>query len=81
MSAAGIPCGLVRSIEDAVSISGLDQRGLRIPLTIPGLPDQEAVAVLGLGILFGDGESASVAPPPRLGEHTEEIIEWLSQLK
>jgi CoA:oxalate CoA-transferase len=81
LSAAGIPCGLVRSIEDAVSLAGFSQRGLRIPITIPGLPCKENVEVLGTGIFFGDGDQASVEPPPSLGEHTEQVIEWLSTLE
>ncbi|MDX1440761.1 MAG: CoA transferase, partial [Rubricoccaceae bacterium] len=81
LSAAGIPCGLVRSIEDAVSLAGFGQRGLRIPVTIPGLPSKEQVEVLGTGILFGDGDQTSVEPPPSLGEHTEQVIDWLSQLE
>ena len=81
LSAAGIPCGLVRSIEDAVSLAGFGQRGLRIPVTIPGLPCKEQVEVLGTGILFGDGDQTSVEPPPSLGEHTEQVIDWLSQLE
>jgi len=81
LSAAGIPCGLVRTIEDAVALSGLDQRGLRIPLTIPGLPDGDSVEVLGSGILFGDGGAASLEPPPGLGEHTQQILEWLGRFE
>jgi CoA:oxalate CoA-transferase len=81
LSAAGIPCGLVRSIEDAVSLAGFGQRGLRIPVTIPGLPCNETVEVLGTGICFGDNEPTSIEPPPRLGERTDQVIEWLRQLE
>src|SRR5690606_32560381 len=59
LSRAGIPCGMVRSIDEAVSLPGLEDRALRLPLTIPGLPDTEQVEVLGLGILASgaDGEA------------------------
>jgi crotonobetainyl-CoA:carnitine CoA-transferase CaiB-like acyl-CoA transferase len=79
LSAAGVPCGLVREIADAVSLPGLDARDLTLPLTIPGLPRTEEVAVLGAGFQSSAGAAAKLGPPPRLGEHTAEILEWLSR--
>src|SRR6187455_852008 len=32
LSAAGVPCGMVRDVSEAVSLQGLDERGIRIPL-------------------------------------------------
>jgi crotonobetainyl-CoA:carnitine CoA-transferase CaiB-like acyl-CoA transferase len=77
LSCAGIPCGMVRSIDEAVSLPGLDARGLRLPLSIPGLPGSEQVEVLGSGIPCGDPAVAPLDPPPALGEHTAEILAWL----
>lgn len=79
LSAAGIPCGMVRDIAEAVSLPGLDARQLRLPLTIAGLPDREQVEVLGSGVLGGTGDDGSLEPPPALGEHTEEILNWLDR--
>jgi CoA:oxalate CoA-transferase len=77
LSAAGIPCGLVRSIDEAVSLPGLGERSLRLPLTVGGLPDDEQIEVLGPGILGSGPVDTTLEPPPRLGEHTEQILRWL----
>jgi CoA:oxalate CoA-transferase len=78
LSSLGIPCGLVREVGEAMSLPGLDERALRLPLTIPGLPEREDVAVLDLGIEAARDEHDHLEPPPRLGEHTEEILAWLN---
>jgi crotonobetainyl-CoA:carnitine CoA-transferase CaiB-like acyl-CoA transferase len=79
LSRAGIPCGMVRSVGEAVSLPGIGERNLRIPLTIPGLPDAEHVAVVGSGILSDRIEDDALGPPPRLGENTDEIVAWLDR--
>lgn len=78
LSAAGVPCGMVRDIGDAVSLPGLETRELRLPLRIPGLPHTEDVAVLGPGFVSTAGAAAELGPPPRHGEHTAEILDWLN---
>jgi crotonobetainyl-CoA:carnitine CoA-transferase CaiB-like acyl-CoA transferase len=78
LSAAGIPCGVVREVSEAMSLSGLDERSLRLPMRIGGLPGSEAVAVLDLGIVGSRDAGDELDPPPRLGEHTEEILAWLN---
>jgi crotonobetainyl-CoA:carnitine CoA-transferase CaiB-like acyl-CoA transferase len=77
LSAAGIPCGMVRDIGEAMSLPELEQRNLRIPLQVPGLPDREAVAVLGAGFVSEQSGASALEAPPRLGQHTEEILSWL----
>lgn len=79
LSAAGIPCGMVRSVGEAISLPGLDDRALRIPMTIPGLPGSDRVEVVGAGILASGASDEALGPPPSLGEHTVEIVEWLDQ--
>jgi CoA:oxalate CoA-transferase len=79
LSGLGIPCGLVREVGEAMSLPGLDERALRLPLTIPGLPDNEDVAVLDLGVKTGRDESDEIGRPPRLGEHTAQIRAWLNR--
>jgi crotonobetainyl-CoA:carnitine CoA-transferase CaiB-like acyl-CoA transferase len=79
LSAAGIPCGMVRSVGEAVSLPGLDDRALLVPVTIPGLPGSERVEVVGDGIFRTGAEEEALGPPPTLGEHTAEIVEWLDR--
>ena len=77
LSSAGIPCGMVRDIGEAMSLPQLEQRGLRLPVHIPGLPQREDVAVLGPGFVSGTGAAVPPEPPPRLGEHSAQIRAWL----
>ena len=78
LSAAGIPCGMVRDISEAMSLPELSQRALQLPLRIPGLPEREEVAILGPGFQSSAGVTGQIDPPPRLGEHTREVLDWLS---
>lgn len=79
MSAAGIPCGMVREVGEAVDLPHLLARGAKLPLKVPGLPDgREEVAIVNAGFLMsGDGPGVD-APPPRLDEHREQILAWLA---
>jgi len=79
LSAAGIPCGMVRSVSEAMTLPELDARSLQLPLRIPGLPEREHAAVLDLGILGSRDEAGDLEAPPRLGEHTQEILAWLER--
>jgi CoA:oxalate CoA-transferase len=77
LSAAGVPCGMVRDVAQASALPHLEQRGLKIPLKVPGLPVSEDVAILNAGFLFdSDGPTLS-DPPPTAGQHTEELLRWL----
>jgi crotonobetainyl-CoA:carnitine CoA-transferase CaiB-like acyl-CoA transferase len=79
LSAAGIPCGVVRDIAAAMSLPALDERSLRVPLHIPGLPQSEDVAVLGPGFVSAVSGPPHLHRPPQHGEHTAEILEWLNR--
>jgi CoA:oxalate CoA-transferase len=79
LSVAGVPCGMVREIGEALSLPGLEGRDLRRPVHVPGLPQGEDVAVLGPGFATGEGGDAPLPPPPRLGEHTAKLREWLGR--
>jgi len=74
LSAAGIPCGMVRTVAEAISLPQLNERGLRIPLDIPGLPQRTAVEIVNTGFLFSDDPPRVNAPPPQHGEHSEAIL-------
>jgi crotonobetainyl-CoA:carnitine CoA-transferase CaiB-like acyl-CoA transferase len=77
LSAAGVPCGMVRDVGEAVTLQGLDDRGIRLPLNVPGLPDREDVAIVNAGFKFSQDAPHIDQPPPRAGEHGESILESL----
>lgn len=77
LSAAGVPCGMVRDVSEAVSLQGLDERGIRIPLNVPGLPDREDVEIVNAGFKFSQDSPHLDQPPPRAGEHGEDILKSL----
>lgn len=77
MSAAGIPCGMVRSVEQAIALPHLEARRLKLPLQVDGLPEQAEVQIVNAGFCFSDDGPGVTEPPPRLGEHTEEVLEML----
>ena len=77
LSAVGVPCGAVRDIAAACELPQLEGRNLKQKITIPGLPEKEDVFVLNAGFVFAhDGPGVS-EPPPRLGQHTLEILDSL----
>ena len=77
LSAVGVPCGVVREVGDACELEQLRLRGLLQKVRIPGIPERDEMAVLNTGFVFAhDGPSVD-APPPRLGEHTEEVLRRL----
>jgi len=74
LSAVGAPCGVVRDVGDACELEQLRLRGLLQAIRIPGLPDGEEIAVLNAGFVFAHDGPAVDEPPPRLGQHTEEVV-------
>jgi crotonobetainyl-CoA:carnitine CoA-transferase CaiB-like acyl-CoA transferase len=77
LSAAGIPCGVVRNVGEAVSLEGMDARGVTVPVRIAGLPDRQDVAVVGAGFVSSQGTATVDSAPPRHGEHSDEVLAWL----
>ena len=76
LSAAGIPCGMVRNVGEAASLPHLGERGAILPVTVPGLPDGEEVAIMSAGFSTGGSD---LPPPPRLNEHRDEILNLLKE--
>ncbi len=74
MSAKGIPCGLVRSVDEGAALAGPDAL---LPLTIPGLPDGETLAIPNAGFRMSENGPGTTCAPPRLDENREEILAWL----
>jgi hypothetical protein len=66
-----------KSGKAAASLPALEERQLLLPLTVPGLPLREQVHVLGVGFLGEQGIDTDPGPPPRPGQHREEILRWL----
>jgi len=77
LSAAGVPCGMVRDVAEAVSLQGMATRGVKVPMRIAGLPDSPDVAVVGAGFVSSKGAPHVDAPPPSHGAHSDEILAWL----
>ncbi|MEO8018820.1 MAG: CoA transferase [Pseudomonadota bacterium] len=78
MSTAGIPCGLVREVGEALSMPHLAARGLRLPLKVSGLPaGNEDVAIINAGFQMDhDGPGVSERPP-LLDENRQEILRMI----
>jgi len=74
MNAAGIPCGVVRRVDEASALAG---PGALASLAVPGLPLDGDVRLPGVGFRMVPGEPSVDAPPPRLDENRDEILAWL----
>ena len=77
LSDAGVPCGMVRDVSEAVSLDGLEDRGVTIPLDVPGLPERQRVGIVNAGFQFSQDSPHIDQAPPKLGEHSETILESL----
>lgn len=77
MSAAGVPCGVVRDVAEAVSMPHLSERGLRLPLRVDGVPGGPDVEILNAGFRCLNANPGTATAPPRLGEHTREVLRTL----
>ena len=70
---AGVAAGVVRDMPDAIALSHFEVRDLKIPLRVPGLANEE-VQILNVGFRYAHDAPGNDRPPPRLGEHTREIL-------
>jgi crotonobetainyl-CoA:carnitine CoA-transferase CaiB-like acyl-CoA transferase len=68
---AGVPCGPVNTLDRVFDEAQARHRGLRVEL-----PDAEAGSVPGVAnpIRFSATPIEYGAPPPRLGEHTDQVL-------
>lgn len=73
MSAAGIPCGMVRRVDEAAALARSDAL---LPLDGTGLPVDGPVALPGAGFRMAPGTQEAGAPP-RLDGDREAILRWL----
>ncbi len=72
----GVPCGRVRTVAEALADPQVEARQMLIPF-----PDEAELGefrVLGNPIKLSDSPADLSRRPPRLGEHTSEILEELA---
>jgi len=74
LNVAGAPCGVVRDVPSVFDMPHLAERRVVLPVHVEGLPEREDVAVLGAGFQFAHDGPDEAASPPRLGEHTHQIL-------
>jgi crotonobetainyl-CoA:carnitine CoA-transferase CaiB-like acyl-CoA transferase len=73
LNRAGVPCGPINSIAEGIALA--DRLGLR-PLAEVGTAGR-LTSVVRHPLDFSDADICYDLPPPRLGEHTDEIKQWL----
>jgi crotonobetainyl-CoA:carnitine CoA-transferase CaiB-like acyl-CoA transferase len=66
-----VPCTPVRAVADFVEDEQLAALGMLVPLPHPDVPD---LRVVGSPLNLDGVRPSSDRPPPRLGEHTEEVL-------
>jgi crotonobetainyl-CoA:carnitine CoA-transferase CaiB-like acyl-CoA transferase len=74
LSAAGIPCGAIRTVAEACENETLKQRGM---IWTTDHPTAGKVRSIGNPIEMTGTPFAPPSPAPRLGEHTEAVLENL----
>jgi len=75
LSANGIPCGMIRTVNEAVELAS--DAGL-LHVAIPGIPQIGSLAIPNAGFQMEPGSPGTAEPPPRLDEHRDEILAWLA---
>jgi len=71
LEGAGVPCGRVRTVAEAIDSEQVEARGLLLEVAHPRLG---AGRYLGSPIHLTDAGRGSRRPPPLLGEHTQEVL-------
>ncbi|MFB0610719.1 CaiB/BaiF CoA transferase family protein [Aurantiacibacter poecillastricola] len=74
LSAAGIPCGKVRHVNEAAE---LGSSSALLDLDLEGLPEGCRATVPNAGFRMEPGQPGTQEAPPRLDENREDILKWL----
>jgi glutaryl-CoA transferase len=73
LSKLGVPAGPVNSIDRVFADPQVQARGMRIEMPREGV-EGDSVPLIGNPIKFSETPVEYRDPPPRLGEHTEEVL-------
>ncbi len=73
LSAAGVPAGKVRALDEALAFDQIRDRDLFLDL--PGGTDR----VMNAGFRFAHDGPGLSAPAPKLGEHTDDVLAEIAQ--
>ncbi|HKT80766.1 MAG TPA: CaiB/BaiF CoA-transferase family protein [Vicinamibacterales bacterium] len=71
---AGVPCGQVRTVADALADPQVEARQMLLDFHEP---EMNGLRVLGNPIKLSENGAQPTRRPPRLGEHTREVLEEL----
>ena len=74
LGSAGIPCGPINTLDKVFSMPQVEAREMLIHMQHPEIGDLKLV---GSPLKFSKTPVEYKLPPPRLGEHTEEILKEL----
>lgn len=74
LSDAGVPCGMVRRVDEAVDLA---RETALVDLVIDGLP-HERVKIPGVGYRVEGQMPAALQPPPQLDADRDAILAWLA---
>ncbi|HEX6338798.1 MAG TPA: CoA transferase [Jiangellaceae bacterium] len=77
LSAAGVPAARILTVDKALGLEQLSNRGFIAELPMPNAMPR-TIRVVGNGAAFDGQPSVPVLPPPLLGEHDEELLSDVS---
>jgi crotonobetainyl-CoA:carnitine CoA-transferase CaiB-like acyl-CoA transferase len=75
LTAAGVPCGPVNTIDQAFAHPQVQARDMEIRMTHPATGDE--VSLIGNPIKYSETTADYRRPPPMLGQHTRGVLEEL----
>jgi crotonobetainyl-CoA:carnitine CoA-transferase CaiB-like acyl-CoA transferase len=71
LNEAGVPCSAVNSVADVLADPQVQARQMMLPIPHPDVPDLQVPAS---PLKLADSPAGVDHPPPRLGEHRDEIL-------